>query len=112
MSSTAGEALRDEGMEQVEGAADPRLILMIDAKIQDAIDSGRQFSANTIRDQFPVAHSNLAGARMRAFTSKRVDGHPVMVRVGYTPSTLPSTRHHEIKVWLGWDAYQALNRSA
>lgn len=35
-----------------------------------------------------------------------------MVRVGYTPSTLRSTRHHEIKVWLGWDAHQAINRAA
>ena len=58
---TEGEALRDEGMAQSEAAADPRKILMIDAKIQDAIESGRRFSVNTIRDQFPVVEHHLIG---------------------------------------------------
>lgn len=103
---------RDEGMARVEAGSDPRVILAIDAAIQAAIDSGRRFSANDIRDQFPVADEHLAGARFRAWTLKRVDGHPLMVRVGWTTSTLKSTRSHEIKVWLGYDAHQAVNRAA
>ena len=104
-------AQRDAGIEKVEAAADPRVILMIDAEVQKAIDSGRRFSANDIRDKFPVADEHLVGARIRSFAARRVDGHPVMVRVGLTPSTLASTHHHEIKVWLGWDAHQALHRN-
>lgn len=101
-------AARDEGMAQVESAADPRVILAIDAAIEAAIASGRRFSANDIRDKFPVSDEHLVGARMRSFAYRRVDGDPLMVPVGRTPSTLKSTHHHEIKVWLGWDAYQAL----
>lgn len=106
------DADRDEGIAQVENGSDPRVMLAIDAAIQAAIDSGRRFSANDIRDQFPVADEHLAGARFRAWTLKRVDGHPLMVRVGWTTSTLKSTRSHEIKVWLGYDAHQAVNRAA
>jgi len=112
MGTTAAEAARDEGIAKVEAGADPRIILMIDAKIEAAIASGRRFSANTIRDQFPVSDHHLIGARMRGYASRKVDGHPLMVRVGYEPSTLTSTHSHEIKVWLGWDAHQSLTRTA
>ena len=101
-------AARDAGIEQVETAADPRVILAIDAHIQAAIDSGRRWSANDIRDLLPVADEHLVGARVRSFAGRRVAGHPVMVRVGYTASTLRSTHHHPIAVWLGWDAHRAL----
>lgn len=104
-------AERDGGLERVEAGADPRVILMIDAEIQKAIDSGRRFSANDIRDKFPVADEHLVGARVKAMSMKRVDGHPLMVPVGYTPSSLKSTHSHPIRVWLGWDAYQALHRN-
>lgn len=104
-------AERDAGIERVEAAADPRAILMIDAQIQAAVDSGRRFSANDIREKFPVTDEHLVGARIRSFAARRVDGHPVMVRVGLTPSTLKSTHSHEIKVWLGYDAHQALHRN-
>lgn len=102
---------RDEGMAAVTHAADPRVILAIDEAIQDAIDSGRRFSTNDIRDRFPVADEHLIGARVRSFAARRSDGHPLMIRVGLTPSTLKSTHHHEIKVWLGYDAWSALNRN-
>lgn len=108
----AAAAARDEGIAQVENAADPRVILAIDAAIQKAIDSGRRFSANDIRDQFPVSDEHLIGARFRSHVQKRVDGHPLMVCVGRTVSTLKSTRSHEIKVWLGWDAHQALRAAS
>lgn len=107
-----GARLRDEGMAAAEQAADPRLVLTIDQAIEKAIASGRRFSANDIRDQFPVVRSGLVGARMRSYAGRREDGHPLMVKVGYTPSTSPETRNHEIKVWLGWDAHQAINRTA
>lgn len=105
-------AERDAGIEKVEAAADPRVILMIDDEIQKAVDSGRRFSANDIREKFSVSDEHLVGARVRSFASRKVDGHPVVVRVGLIPSTLKSTHHHEIKVWLGWDAHQALHRAA
>ena len=103
---------RDAGMALTEQAADPRVILQIDAAIEKAISSGRRFSANDIRDALPVANEHLVGARMRSYAGRRAEGHPLMVRVGYTPSTLRSTHHHEIKVWLGWDAAQTLNRAS
>ena len=104
--------LRDAGIAQAEQATDPRVTLTIDAAIEDAIASGRRFSANNIRDKFPVCDQHLVGGRMRAYATKRVDGQPLMVCVGRTPSTLASTHAHEIKVWLGFDAHQALNRNA
>jgi hypothetical protein len=100
-------ALRDEGTAQVENGADPRVILTIDAHIQKAIDSGKRFSANDIRDEFPVSDEHLVGARFLSFAGRRVDGHPLMKRVGFEPSSLGSTHKHPIAVWLGWDAYQA-----
>lgn len=103
---------RDAGIAQVENAADPRIILAIDEAIEAAIASGRRFSANDIRDQFPTAE-HLIGARFNSYANKQDEnGNRLMVRVGYTPSTKRSTHHHEIKVWLGWDAYQALHRAA
>ncbi|GAA3664457.1 hypothetical protein GCM10022237_25680 [Nocardioides ginsengisoli] len=100
----------DAGMAQVEQHADPRVILAIDAAIERAIASGRRFSANTIRDQFPVSDEHLVGARIGHFAKRRVDGRRLMVRVGFEPSTLQSTHGHPIAVWLGWDAHQALSK--
>ena len=92
------EALRDAGMAAAENAADPRIILAIDAAIERANASGRPWSANDIRDELPVSHAGLVGARVRAAATRR----PVeMVRVGYVPSSLPSTHAHPIAVWVG-----------
>lgn len=105
-------ASRDEGMAAAEHAADPRRILAVDAEIEKAIASGRRFSANTIRDRLPVTSSGLVGARVKSYSMRREDGHPLMVCVGRELSTLPSTHAAEIKVWLGWDAHQAITRAA
>jgi hypothetical protein len=105
-------AARDEGMATAEHAADPRIILAIDAAIEKAIASGRRFSANSIREDLPVSHAGLVGARMNSYANRKVDGHPLMKRVGEAPSTLESTHYHPVRVWLGWDAYQALNPNA
>lgn len=104
-------AARDEGMQQARDHADPRVILSIDAAIEKAIASGRRFSANDIRDQFPVASQGLVGDRFTTFVKRRIDGRPLMVAVGRTASTLKSTHNHEIKVWLGYDAHQSLHRA-
>lgn len=109
MSAAEGAVLRDQGMELATCAADSRVVAIIDEKIHAAIDSGRRFSANTIRDSLPtVTSQGLVGGRIRSYATKRVDGNPVMKRVGYEPSTLASTHGHPIAVWLGWEAYQAL----
>lgn len=96
---TAAEALRDEGMRQAEDHADPRAILTIDAVIRLANASGQPWSANDIRDALPTTTSpGLVGARIRSFAGRRPR---VQRRVGYVPSTLPSTHHHPVAVWLG-----------
>lgn len=99
---------RVEGMQQAEDHADPRITAGIDLAIEKAIASGRRFSANTIRDQIAESGRGLVGARFNSYVNRRVDGHPLMAHVGWTASDLPSTHNHQIKVWLGWDAYQAL----
>lgn len=99
------EALRDEGMEAAENAADPRVILAIDAAIERANESGRAWSANDIRDEIPVAGQGLVGARVRAAAMRR----PVeMVRVGYVPSNLPSTHAHPVALWIGAAHHEAV----
>lgn len=106
------EQAKAEGMEQAEAHADPRVIAGIDLAIEKAIESGRRFSANTIRDQTAASGQGLVGARFNSYINRRVDGHPLMVHVGWTKSDLASTHNHDIKVWLGWDAHQSLHRAA
>ena len=53
------ERLRDEGMQQAEDHADPRRKIMIDDAIAEANASGRDWSANDIRDRLPVVCSGL-----------------------------------------------------
>ena len=95
----AGLQRRDAGMAAAEAHADARIIAVIDAVIEGAIESGQPFSANTIRGLLPTTTSQgLVGARIRAFAARRPR---VMERVGYEPSTLPSTNGHAIAVWKG-----------
>jgi hypothetical protein len=95
--TTATEA-RDAGMAEAENAADPRLILAIDAKIAELNASGMPWSANDARSSFPVVSSGLVGARVHAAALRK----PVeMVRVGMTRSTLVSTKRAWIAVWQG-----------
>jgi hypothetical protein len=94
---SAGAHLRDQGIAQAEAHADPRLIAMIDAFIDEANASGQPWSANTIRDRIPVVGQGLVGARVRAARNRRE-----MVHTGrYVQSTLPNTHRAEIKVWVG-----------
>ena len=96
---TTPKQLGEAGMRQAENAADPRVILAIDAAIDRANASGEPWSANDIRDQFPTTQSKgLVGGRVRAAAQRR----PVeMEAVGRVPSNLDSTHGHEIKVWRG-----------
>jgi len=92
------EALRDAGMDATTNAADPRVILAIDAEIAKANASGERWSANTIRDRLPVSSRGLVGARVNAAANRR----PVeMVAVDQVRSNLGSTHAKKINVWLG-----------
>lgn len=95
---TPGEVARDAGMAQAEHGADPRVILLIDQAIADANASGKRWSANDIRQRVTTTSQGLVGARVRAAAQRRPRE---MKHVGWVPSDLPSTRHHEIKVWVG-----------
>lgn len=90
--------LRDAGMAAATNAADPRHIIAIDAAIDRANASRQPWSANDIRQQFPVTHSGLVGARVRAAAARRPRQ---MVKVGYEASTLPTTHGVEVMVWVG-----------
>lgn len=95
---TSPAALRDQGMAATGQAADPRLLLMVDAKIAELNASGCTWSANDLRDLLPVVAGPLVGARVRAAATRR----PVeMEPAGYTPSSLLSTHAHPIRVWRG-----------
>lgn len=89
---------RAEGTAKARHAADPRLILAIDAEIARANAAGERWSVNDIRDEFPVVSSGLVGDRVRAAMMRR----PVeMVKVDETPSTLGNTHAKPVAVWLG-----------
>ena len=99
------ETLRDAGMAEAENAADPRIILAIDAAIAKANASGYRWSANDLRRELPVSHGALIGARVRAAAMRRPRE---MRRVGYEPSNLPSTHAHPIAVWVGVGRVEAV----
>jgi hypothetical protein len=98
------EQARDAGIAAAENAADPRLILAVDAVIAKWVASGRRFSANEIRDEVPTLAAHLVGGRLKAASMRR----PVeMVKVGSVRSTLTSTHAKEIATWCGVDAVAA-----
>lgn len=95
---TTATALRDLGHALTTNAADPRIVLAVDLVIARWAASGKRFSANEIRDDLPVTHGPLVGARIRAAAMRR----PVEMRkVGMTRSSLLSTRSAWIAVWIG-----------
>ena len=85
-------------MDATTNAADPRVILAIDAEIAKANASGERWSANDIRSRLPVSHGPLVGARVRAAATRRPREQ---VRIGYVPSSLASTHAHPIAEWIG-----------
>lgn len=98
MTARAAELARDEGMAATTHAADPRTVLDIDRVIAMHNASGLRWSANDIRDMFPVVSPPLIGARINAAANRE----PVeMRRVDMTRSTLKSTHRAWIAVWQG-----------
>jgi hypothetical protein len=95
------EQLRDEGMAATE-AADHTVLNdgydteCIDREIAYRNRIGEPWSANDIREVLPGVRQPLIGARVRAAAMRKK-----MRKVGYTPSTLPSTHSHPIAVWRG-----------
>jgi hypothetical protein len=96
MSVRAGEALRHQGQQQAEHAADSRHIAWIDAVIRGRNLTGLPWSCNDIRAAFPVSSQGLVGARVDA-ARKRGE----MVAVGWEKSTLASTRGKPVTLWVG-----------
>lgn len=90
-----GRALRDEGMARAEAAdQDGHDKMWIDAEIQAWCETGSTFSANDLRCTLANVRQPLIGARIRSWAKRGL-----IVHVGYTPSNLPSTHAHDIKLW-------------
>ena len=91
------ERRKAQGQARANAATSADHKAQIDAAILAAAQSGREFSANDIRDKFPGITGAVVGGRFTAAanaglirdTGKRV------------PSTLPSTHGHEVRVWIG-----------
>ena len=88
--------LRDAGIAAAENAADPRLILAVDAVIERWTASGRRFSANEIRDEVPTLAAHLVGGRLRAASMRKP---AEITKVGEVGSSLLSTHAKKIAVW-------------
>lgn len=98
-----GQRLRDEGMARVTAWSDERCIRVIDSMIQALNRNDLEWSANDLRVRIAQvwpevieAAPQLVGARVRSAATRGL-----MRKVGYTPSTLPSTHSHVIAVWRG-----------
>jgi len=92
-----GRRRRDEGMALTEEAdVFGRDKAVIDQAIAHLCEQQVRFSANDLRELLPHVRQPLIGARVRANARAGLMRH-----VDYTPSTLPSTHGHDIKVWLG-----------
>ena len=96
--TTAPADLAQEGMDAATNAADSRVVAIIDSLIALENASGREWSANTIRDQLPTCSPGLVGARVKAASMRRPRE---MRRVGWVASTLPSTHGKPIGVYVG-----------
>lgn len=107
--ATTPERLRDAGIAQRENAADPRLILAVDAVIERWAASGRRFSANEIRDEVPVKAADLVGGRLRAASMRRP---AEIAKVGEVKSTLLSTHAKPIAVWQNAEVVAAARAAA
>lgn len=92
-----GRELADHGMRLVEAASTEAQRAAIDHVIDEWARSGRCFSLNDLRVEFPHTRPALRGARvMHAAKAGRIRDTGETV-----PSTLPSTRGHRLVVWTG-----------
>jgi hypothetical protein len=97
------EAARDTALAAQTHAADPRLLLAVDAVIERYAASGRRFSANELRDDVPTLASHLVGNRLRAAFMRKE-----LVPVGKVRSTLRSTHAKEICTYVGAEHVEAV----
>lgn len=89
---------RDAGMALAENAADSRLVAIVDQVIAEFNASGREWSANDIRDRLPAVNPPVIGARVKAAMMRR----PMeMRRVGWVISDLESTKSKTIGEYRG-----------
>lgn len=95
--TTLDEALkaRDEGIAQVEAAADDQDRAVIDQAIREVAARGVRFSANDVRPLLPAVRPALIGARFLAAANRKE-----IRRVGYVKSTDPKTHAHPIAEWI------------
>lgn len=96
---TAPTTLRDLGTSQALAAADPRVLLMIDAEVKRLCESGAVWSVNDCRHNLPACDPHVIGARILTLSKRR---NPRLMRpVGFEPSELASTRGAQIRLWVG-----------
>jgi len=98
--------LRDAGIAAREHAADPRLLAAVEVVIEKWADSGREFSANEIREDVPAIARDLVAGRLRSFAQRKV---PLIVWRGEVQSSLHSTHGKKIGRYIGaqWVAPEA-----
>jgi hypothetical protein len=95
---SAPQLAAEQGMDAATYAADMRIVGIIDGLIAVANASGRPWSANDIRDQFPTCEPGLIGSRINAAFMRR----PVeMEKVGEVKSSLVGTHNKKIARWCG-----------
>jgi hypothetical protein len=88
-------AERDRVLEQVNRNADQWTRDLIDQAIRTLAETGRPFSANSLRPLLPDVPGALMGARFMAAARRGQ-----IRKVGTEPSTDPGTHGHDIKVWI------------
>ena len=102
---SAPEHLRDAGIAAAENAADPRLILAVDAAIEDLAAAGHPFSADDIRPLVPTLALPLVGGRVRSYLMRRNPQR--LVCVGEIRSEWPPTHHKKIGLYVGAEHAEA-----
>lgn len=91
----AGQRLKLSTLAAVNAAADPDVKSSLERAIRRHAASGNEFSMNDLRGEVD-ASGPVVGSVFGALSQARVIRH-----VGYTPSTKPNTKGHDIKTWIG-----------
>ena len=98
--------LRDAALAAQEHAADPRLILAVDAVIEEFAAAGHPFSADDIRPLVPSLALPLVGGRVRSYLMRRNPQR--LVCVGEIRSDWPATHHKKIGLYVGAEHHEAV----
>jgi hypothetical protein len=97
--------LRDLALTAQEHHADPRLILAVDADIEEFPSVGRPNSADDIRPLVPTLALPLVGGRVRSYLMRRNPQR--LVCVGEVRSEWPATHHKKIGLYVGAEHHEA-----